>query len=164
MAVHSGQNINLASSSRSVMLTVLGTWKAEFHPRNHLALFVLIPGTRCSSIVIFWNLGSYSWLLWCPGTLSEKSSIIACGRVSWGVIKMDGSLSQAPGTQANKTAYPADRQHCPFGNTLSRWYNRVLKLWTDISYKHLSVCVTKKKTVWIASEKCLERLSKLWLC
>lgn len=54
-----------------------------------------------------------------PWDLVRKCSIIACGRVLWGFIKMDGSLSQAPGTQANKTAYPTDRKHFPFGNTLS---------------------------------------------
>lgn len=31
---------------------------------------------------------------------------------------MDGSLSQAPGIQANKTADPTDRQQFPFGNIL----------------------------------------------
>lgn len=53
-----------------------------------------------------------------PWGLVRKSPIIARGRVSWGVIKMGGLLSQAPGTWANKTAYATDRQHFSFGNTL----------------------------------------------
>lgn len=53
-----------------------------------------------------------------PWGLVRKTPIIVCSRVPLSVIKMDGSLSQAPGTQANKTAYPTDRQHFPFGNTL----------------------------------------------
>lgn len=53
-----------------------------------------------------------------PWGLVRKSPIIVCARISWGVIKMDGLLSQAPGAQANKTACPTNRQHLPFGNTL----------------------------------------------
>lgn len=50
--------------------------------------------------------------------LVRKSPIIVCARISWAVTKMDGLLSQAPGTQANKAACPTNMQHFLFGNTL----------------------------------------------